>query len=174
MIRFDLISIWFFSSPKSKFFDLIFVDSIRFDLSFLRFEIERLMNTVKNSHRNILRHFINVYIYTLVLYTTCVRDEIFVFYCEIVKLIRRIQKLFELCKSNKNWTQLQSLKIYDWWSYSQLDVDVFDVLASLLIFSVKKISLLFLNNTIFLREYYFSLDIIKRDTIIQKKKWYIK
>ncbi len=53
----------------------------------------------------------NIYIIVCCMYTACAHAKKNFFFVEFIELIRSIQNLFEFCKSDKNWAQLQALKL---------------------------------------------------------------
>ncbi len=66
-----------------------------------------------------------------VLYAACARDEKKIFLAEIIELNRSFSKLFEFCKSDENWAQLQALKLRQMLKlFATQYFDVLDVLAS--------------------------------------------
>jgi hypothetical protein len=53
-----------------------------------------------------------VYIIVCCMYTACAHAKKNFFFVEFIELIRSIQNLFEFCKSDENWAQLQALKLW--------------------------------------------------------------
>jgi hypothetical protein len=73
-----------------------------------------------------------------VLYAACARDEKF-FFAKIIKLNRSFSKLFEFCKSDENWAQLQALKLRQMLKlFATQYFDVLDVLDVLVNSQTKK------------------------------------
>jgi hypothetical protein len=104
-------------------------DSIRFDFEFFRFRLKRqkLQKLLRLSWRCVT----NKYIYMHLLYVACTRWKFF-FFAEIIELDRSFSKLFEFCKSDKNWAQLLALKLRKMLKlFATQCFDVLDVLASL-------------------------------------------
>jgi hypothetical protein len=110
--RIRLAMIRFRTESNRKLRNQIIEISIRFD--FCRFEIDRnrRKDNTKSDSWSSLRCEANIYIY---IYACVVRSMRArwkkIFFAKIIELNRSFSKLFEFCKSNENWAQLQALKL---------------------------------------------------------------